>query len=93
MSCRDTPILPNWCGCRKNRATWVPGVFVREWMEPITEARRRPLGYAGRAEAASPATGALKRHQQEQQAIVDTAFASTVPSKPKRVRVVAKRKR
>ncbi len=70
-----------------------PWRFVREWMEPITEARRRPLGYAGRPEAASPATGALKRHLQEQQEIVDTAFASTVPTRPKRVRVVAKRKR
>lgn len=70
-----------------------PWRFVREWMEPITEARRRPLSYAGRAEAASPATGALKRHLQEQQEIIDTAFASALPSKPKRVRVVAKRKR
>jgi len=70
-----------------------PWRFVREWMEPITEARRRPLSYAGRAESASPATGALKRHQQEQLDLVETAFASTVPLKPKRVRVVAKRKR
>ena len=70
-----------------------PWRFVREWMEPITDARRRPLSYAGRAESASPATGALKRHLQEQQEIADTAFASTVPSRPKRVRVIAKRKR
>jgi 2-oxoglutarate dehydrogenase E1 component len=41
----------------------------------IDVAAKRPR-FAGRAEAASPATGLFKRHQQEQVQLVDDALAA-----------------
>lgn len=69
-----------------------PWRFVNEWMQPVLEPTRRVLRYVGRAEAASPATGALKRHQQEQVEILDAALDESAIVRSRRVRVVAKRK-
>jgi 2-oxoglutarate decarboxylase len=49
--------------------------FVREYMSPLLAPTGRELGYAGRAESASPATGSAKRHQQEQADLVETALS------------------
>jgi 2-oxoglutarate dehydrogenase complex dehydrogenase (E1) component-like enzyme len=49
--------------------------FVREYMAPLLAPTNRELGYAGRAESASPATGSAKRHQQEQAELVETALS------------------
>ena len=39
---------------------------MREQIQPLLDASERELRYVGRPESASPATGSLKRHQQEQ---------------------------
>jgi 2-oxoglutarate dehydrogenase E1 component len=59
-----------------------PWHFVRD---SLREASGRDVRYVGRPESASPATGSGKRHQQEQTAIVDEAFApaSKKPRKKK----------
>ena len=46
----------------RNMGAWR---FVQEQMQPILESTRRVLRYVGRAASASPASGSLKRHQQE----------------------------
>ncbi len=51
------------------------------------------LRYVGRPEAASPATGSAKRHQQELAEIVNDALTPGAISRTKRVRLVAKRKK
>jgi len=51
------------------------------------------LRYVGRPEAASPATGSAKRHQQEVAEIVNDALTPGAISRTKRVRLVAKRKK
>ena len=48
--------------------------FMREQIQPLLAASGRALGYAGRAESASPATGSHKRHLIEQTAVIDAAF-------------------
>jgi 2-oxoglutarate dehydrogenase E1 component len=48
----------------------------------------RPVRYIGRTESASPATGSYKRHQSEQQEIMDAAFAIDKVAPVKKVRVV-----
>ena len=52
----------------------------------IEENLQRPVRYIGRPESASPATGSLKRHQQEQAAIVEEAFGGEPPKRPARRR-------
>jgi 2-oxoglutarate dehydrogenase E1 component len=69
-----------------------PWLFVQDNLQPLLAASRRTLSYVGRAPSASPATGALKRHQEEQEQIVLDAFAASLPVKPKRARVVPKRR-
>ena len=71
-----------------------PYLFVRDRMEPFLakDKSRRPLNYAGRAEAASTAAGSAKRHSQEQASVIEDAFTSGF-SRPRRYRVVAKRKK
>jgi 2-oxoglutarate dehydrogenase E1 component len=56
-----------------NQGAWS---FVRPRLEPLLEDRVR-LRYAGRAEAASPATGNYAAHQKEEQAILAAALASS----------------
>jgi 2-oxoglutarate decarboxylase len=57
----------------RNMGAWR---FVQEQVQPLLAETRRVLGYIGRAESASPATGSHKRHVQEQEAILAEAMAS-----------------
>jgi 2-oxoglutarate dehydrogenase E1 component len=47
--------------------------FVRERLQQLLPAGVK-LTYAGRAEAASPATGSLRVHKEEQAALCEAAF-------------------
>lgn len=69
-------------------------LFIRDKLEALLakDKSRRTLNYAGRPEAASTATGSAKRHAQEQTALIEDAFTSGF-SRPRRYRVVAKRKK
>jgi 2-oxoglutarate dehydrogenase E1 component len=53
-----------------NMGAWT---FVRERIQGALRSGSR-LAYAGRRESASTATGSLRRHRQEQQDLIDTAF-------------------
>lgn len=74
----------------RNMGAWR---FVREKIQPLLTSTKRELMYIGRAESASPATGSLKRHQQEQSEIVDEALTLGAVVKKKIVRVAGKRKK
>ncbi len=65
--------------------------FVRELIQPLLDGAGRTLRYVGRAESASPATGSLKRHQQEQAEILDESLTPDGGGR-KKVRLVARRK-
>jgi len=54
----------------RNMGAWT---FIDEKLYPLLHGRH--LSYAGRQEAASPATGSYKDHQAEEAAIVQRAFA------------------
>jgi 2-oxoglutarate dehydrogenase complex dehydrogenase (E1) component-like enzyme len=73
----------------RNMGAWR---FVQEQMQPLLEAYRRMLRYIGRPESASTSAGSLKRHQEEQVDLVDSAFAAEIKS-PVRKRRMARRKR
>ncbi|HYL72559.1 MAG TPA: multifunctional oxoglutarate decarboxylase/oxoglutarate dehydrogenase thiamine pyrophosphate-binding subunit/dihydrolipoyllysine-residue succinyltransferase subunit [Bryobacteraceae bacterium] len=73
----------------RNMGAWR---FVEEQMQPILEDTTRAIRYIGRPASASPSTGSLKRHQQEQAELVDAAFAPEIRTVPKR-RATARRKR
>ena len=64
-----------WCQEEpKNMGSWT---FVRDFIEDaMAEAgcKQERLAYAGRAAAASPATGSLSRHNREQTALVNEAL-------------------
>lgn len=62
--------------------------FIRTPTQPLLDASRRKLRYIGRPEAASPATGSYKRHNQEQQEILEAAFHGEQIAPVKKVRVV-----
>jgi 2-oxoglutarate dehydrogenase E1 component len=49
--------------------------FVRERLQQLLRPGLR-LRYAGRRESASTATGSLRVHRAEQQAVLDAAFGS-----------------
>jgi 2-oxoglutarate dehydrogenase complex dehydrogenase (E1) component-like enzyme len=72
----------------RNMGGWF---FVRDRMQPMLDATRRTLLFAGRLEAASPAAGSLKRHQQEQAGVIEDAF-TTGTVRRRGYRVVARRK-
>jgi 2-oxoglutarate dehydrogenase E1 component len=55
----------------RNRGAWC---FMHEMFDRSFP--KMPLGYLGREEAASPATGSHSRHEREQRQIVEAAFAS-----------------
>ncbi len=57
----------------RNMGAWR---FVEENLEPILDPAKRRVRYIGRPESASPATGSLRRHQQEQADIVEEAFSA-----------------
>jgi 2-oxoglutarate dehydrogenase E1 component len=62
----------------RNMGSWR---FVQEQIEPILEPSGRAIRYAGRALSASPATGSLKRHQQEVTEILEAAFSANIDHK------------
>ncbi len=64
-------------------------LFVRDRMEQMLMATRRPLRYAGRQEMAAPSAGSAKRHAQEQAAVIADAFSGGTV-RTRRYRVVAK---
>jgi 2-oxoglutarate decarboxylase len=66
--------------------------FVEEQMRPLVEDTKRALRYVGRAPSASPSTGSLKRHQQEQAELIEEAFGSETNAELK-PRVAGRRKR
>jgi 2-oxoglutarate dehydrogenase E1 component len=67
-------------------------LFVRDRMQPLLDQTNRTLRYAGRPEAASPATGSVARHKQEQAAVIADAFqGGTVMAR--RYRVVPKKRK
>jgi 2-oxoglutarate dehydrogenase E1 component len=57
----------------RNMGAWR---FVQEQVQPLLNGTKRTLRYAGRPESASPSAGSLKRHQQEQQELLEEAFAA-----------------
>ncbi len=69
---------PTWYGCRKSRAIWAPGGSCRSKCSRCSNPRQRVLRYAGRAASASPASGSLKRHQEELAELLEQAFAAEV---------------
>ena len=66
-------------GARKSRRTWAPGTSSTgassRCSASLDVAAKRPR-FAGRAEAASPATGLFKRHVEEQAQLVAEALAA-----------------
>jgi 2-oxoglutarate dehydrogenase E1 component len=64
--------------------------FIADQMQPLLDATQREMRYAGRLESASPATGSLKRHQEEQAEIVREAL--TPGGATRKMRVVSRRK-
>ncbi len=79
----------------ENMGAWY---FVEEQMQPIIDPagtsgpQRRPLRYIGRAIAASPAAGAHKVHSDQQEALVNEAFAAT-PGVVRKARRLVRKKR
>ena len=71
-----------WCQEEpKNMGGWT---FVRDFIEESMAKvgmKQQPLAYAGRAAAASPATGTLSRHNREQNALVEAALGLRTTSK------------
>jgi 2-oxoglutarate dehydrogenase E1 component len=59
----------------RNMGAWR---FVQEQMQPVLDSTRRVLRYAGRAPSASPASGSLKRHQEELAELLEAAFSAEV---------------
>jgi len=59
----------------RNMGAWR---FVQEQFQGILEPTQRVLRYAGRAASASPASGSLKRHQQELAELLDQAFSTEI---------------
>jgi 2-oxoglutarate dehydrogenase E1 component len=73
----------------RNMGAWG---FVRGHIQPLLEAQRREIGYAGRPESASPAPGSPKRHVQEQAELIEQAFAPPTVARRWRKRLVRRRK-
>ena len=71
-----------WCQEEpKNMGSWT---FIRDFIEEVMQeigTRHQRLNYAGRAAAASPATGSLTRHNREQNALVIEALGPSVIAK------------
>ena len=69
-----------------------PWRFLREQIQPLLDGSGRELRYVGRSESASPATGSMKRHQQEQAEILDEALTIGAVARKGKVRLVSRRK-
>jgi multifunctional 2-oxoglutarate metabolism enzyme len=65
--------------------------FVEEQLQDLVTAKKRILKYVGRSLAASPAAGAHKVHTEQQQQLVEEAFA-TAPVVRKAKRLVRKKR-
>jgi multifunctional 2-oxoglutarate metabolism enzyme len=74
----------------RNMGAWR---FVQEQLQPILEPTQRTVRYAGRAPSASPASGSLKRHQEELAELLDQAFSAEVKLVETRRRTPARRRR
>jgi len=74
----------------RNMGAWR---FIAEQMEPLLYPTRRVLRYIGRPESASPATGSLKRHQEEQAEIAREALTPGMASPASKLRVIGRRKK
>ncbi len=73
----------------RNMGAWR---FLREQIQPLLDGSGRELRYVGRSESASPATGSMKRHQQEQAEILDEALTIGAVAGKGKVRLVSRRK-
>jgi 2-oxoglutarate dehydrogenase complex dehydrogenase (E1) component-like enzyme len=73
----------------RNMGAWR---FVAEPFRPLLDPTRRELRYVGHPESASPATGSLKRHQEEEAEIAREALTLGAVSKARKVRVITRRK-
>ena len=73
----------------RNMGAWR---FLREQIQPLLDGSERELRYVGRSESASPATGSMKRHQQEQAEILDEALTIGAVARKGKVRLVPRRK-
>jgi len=75
-----------------------PWYFVEEQMQPIINPggnggpMRRSLRYVGRPTAASPAPGSHKVHHDQQEALIEEAFAAT-PTVVRKARRLVRKKR
>ena len=74
----------------RNMGAWR---FVREQIDPLAASTGRRLRYIGRAESASPASGSLARHRQEQAEILDEALTPGLAATGRRVRLVSRLKK
>ena len=73
----------------RNMGAWA---YARGRIQPMLDARKREIGYAGRPESASPGPGSPKRHQQEQAELIEEAFAPPTVERRSRKRLVRRRK-
>jgi len=74
----------------RNMGAWR---FVQEQMQSVLEPTQRVLQYAGRAASASPASGSLKRHQEELAELLDQAFSAEIKVVETKRRVPSRRRR
>jgi multifunctional 2-oxoglutarate metabolism enzyme len=74
----------------RNMGAWR---FVQEPINYILAPSRRAVNYAGRPEAASTATGSSKQHAKELAEFIDAAFSQVAALKPRRVKLVARKKK
>ncbi len=74
----------------RNMGAWR---FVQEQMQPVLESTQRVLRYAGRAPSASPASGSLKRHQEELAELLEQSFSAEVKMMETRRKGSARRRR
>ncbi len=72
----------------KNMGPWH---YIQDKIQPLLADSKRTIRYAGRQEGASPSAGSIKRHTQEQNDLVEEAFALG-PNVRKPRRLVKKRK-
>ncbi len=64
-----------------------PWRFIREYVQPMLDATRRTLRYAGRPASASPATGSYQRHIEELNQLLEAAFGAGIPIHRRLVKV------
>ncbi len=74
----------------RNMGAWR---FVQEQMYFVFNSAKRMIHYAGRPESASPAAGSGKQHAKEQAELINAAFSQTATLRPRRVKLVTRRKK